>query len=90
MYGKFGSVLSLVALGVHLSLTAFPVNIDYSSQELQVFGRTIHVPWSSGSLCKFSFSELCGEVRSAVGTPHTSPNFIFLIFFYSPWDPPII
>lgn len=29
---------------------------------LHVFGRALHVPWTSGGVCRFSFSQLCQEV----------------------------
>ncbi|KAI0630434.1 AFG1-like ATPase-domain-containing protein [Trametes polyzona] len=32
---------------------------DVTSTQLSVFGRVIHVPWSAGDICKFTFSELC-------------------------------
>ncbi|KAI0775799.1 AFG1-like ATPase-domain-containing protein [Trametes elegans] len=34
-------------------------NNDVRPTEIAVFGRKIHVPWSSGGICKFTFSELC-------------------------------
>lgn len=36
---------------------------EISSHTLTVFGRPVHVPWASGGVCKFSFSELCDQVR---------------------------
>ncbi|KAI9067251.1 hypothetical protein FKP32DRAFT_1588610 [Trametes sanguinea] len=30
-----------------------------ASEDITVFGRKIHVPWSSEGVCKFTFSELC-------------------------------
>ncbi|OSD06949.1 hypothetical protein PYCCODRAFT_1464084 [Trametes coccinea BRFM310] len=30
-----------------------------TSEDITVFGRKIHVPWSFEGICKFSFSELC-------------------------------
>ncbi|KAI0930058.1 hypothetical protein AcV5_006860 [Taiwanofungus camphoratus] len=31
------------------------------SRDLTVFGRSLHVPWSAGSVCKFKFAQLCDE-----------------------------
>lgn len=44
-------------------------SIDESSaphqRDLNVFGRTLHVPWAHGSTCRFTFSELCEESLGA-------------------------
>lgn len=37
--------------------------IDASATQIVVFGREIRVPWSADGVCKFTFSELCDEVR---------------------------
>ncbi|KAF9478803.1 hypothetical protein BDN70DRAFT_906536 [Pholiota conissans] len=31
------------------------------SRDLCVFGRTVHIPWSSVNLCQFTFSDLCSQ-----------------------------
>ncbi|KAH9948963.1 AFG1-like ATPase-domain-containing protein [Amylocystis lapponica] len=35
--------------------------LEPCSQELNVFGRNFHIPWSAGGVCKFSFTQLCDE-----------------------------
>ncbi|KAJ7282878.1 AFG1-like ATPase-domain-containing protein [Mycena rebaudengoi] len=35
--------------------------LEARSYELSVFGRRLHVPWSSGGVGQFTFSELCDE-----------------------------
>ncbi|KAI0071648.1 hypothetical protein K474DRAFT_1712288 [Panus rudis PR-1116 ss-1] len=32
-----------------------------TSPTLNVFGRSLHIPWSSGGVCQFTFAELCDE-----------------------------
>ncbi|EAU91446.2 hypothetical protein CC1G_01935 [Coprinopsis cinerea okayama7 len=34
-------------------------------RDLNVFGRSVHVPWSHGEICKFTFEELCEESLGA-------------------------
>ena len=36
-----------------------------TARTLNVFGRQLAVPWASGGVCKFTFSELCLEVKPA-------------------------
>ncbi|PPR07706.1 hypothetical protein CVT26_003729 [Gymnopilus dilepis] len=36
-----------------------------SSKDLHVFGRLLRVPWASGSTCKWTFEELCGQSLGA-------------------------
>ncbi|KAH9839231.1 AFG1-like ATPase-domain-containing protein [Rhodofomes roseus] len=34
---------------------------EHEQANLIVFGRRIHVPWSAGGVCKFTFAQLCEE-----------------------------
>jgi peroxisome-assembly ATPase len=49
---------------------------------LSVFTRRLDVPWASGKLCKFTFDELCNEVRQ-------TPTLLFWLntqTMSSPWE----
>ncbi|KAL0072251.1 hypothetical protein AAF712_000011 [Marasmius tenuissimus] len=42
---------------------------------LPVFGRSVHVPWVCGSVCKFRFSELCNESLGPADYVTIASNF---------------
>ncbi|KAG5638052.1 hypothetical protein H0H81_002086 [Sphagnurus paluster] len=46
---------------------------------LNVFGRTLSVPWSSGDACMFKFSELCNETLGPADYITLASNFRIII-----------
>ncbi|KAF5385887.1 hypothetical protein D9615_002581 [Tricholomella constricta] len=53
-------------------------------QELNVFGRTLYVPWSSGEACKFTFTELCNETLGPADYITLASNFRTIILTQIP------
>ncbi|KAG6917320.1 hypothetical protein DXG01_002978 [Tephrocybe rancida] len=49
------------------------------SQELNVFGRNLYIPWSLGGRCKFTFQQLCNETLGPADYITLASNFHTII-----------
>lgn len=56
-------ILFAILRGPLYSPVCFTPALEPSARTLRVFGRAVHVPWTVGGICRFTFDELCEEVR---------------------------